>query len=580
MSLIQIQTKRSRDSPQTNIEREGLKTDKKPIGVRNEYHLKNVKKTEVQTSWGEKDVVLKTPNLSREQKALQMIRLKKRYKGRKTALSISHKKYKANVNANGYERQRDNTETTKEEADTMQVAAFTGGIIRTAVGGTHNATSRIQTAVNRGVSSALAADTRSSAGKIGLKAADTAISAVRESSRTLIQTRVDNSSVCDTGSQAAKQGADNMKLLSKTKAKIGKVFQGRIRTASAVNKRPEKESQRITKARERYIRKNRAAKAVSKGKKGKAVAQKSISFAGNIISSKGFYIIALAAALILICVTLVSGFISLLLSTISSLFSWFEPSGAGAVNSYQYLQQYKAAVQQIEAELQEDIDDEYEYTPEYRYDDSEITSLDQYGNMTLFVDENGVVAAAAVIEYMRGNDIIADETIRDVVDSFYSFSTSISNGYCPDCACMIDENKELTIENGDFSVSNTSYIESSDKYAVTFKGSCYEHTSSVYTELTVGTSDGDITGSGNAIINGNEWEITYNFDSDGYGKIDWDDITIKATTIYCDNPNHYIYEGEVKNLECDEAISELGFGEDQQTLFWTYYYYVGQGGIK
>ena len=145
---------------------------------------------------------------------------------------------------------------------------------------------------------------------------------------------------------------------------------------------------------------------------------------------------------------------------------------------------------------------------------------------------------------------------------------------------MKEENAELKAANGDFYVSNTAFVTSSGQYAVTFKGTCYEHTSSVWTDLTIATTDdGTITGTAYAGVSGSDWEVTYNIDSDGFNKIDWEDITIKTTTVYCDNPDHTIYKGKVTNYDVETALGKFGFTDDEKNLFWTYYYALEQGGI-
>ncbi|MBR1750297.1 MAG: hypothetical protein IJ740_05325, partial [Ruminococcus sp.] len=287
--------------------------------------------------------------------------------------------------------------------------------------------------------------------------------------------------------------------------------------------------------------------------------------------------IALGAGLVLLVVVLLTSFISMILSAISSMFSWLIP-GDG-MNPYQYLQQYYTRVQTLEETIQEGIDDDYEYTPEYRYDDTEITSLNQYGNLTLDVDMNAVIAAAAVKRFEVGDDMLTDDDLAEMIEYFYSYDHHIDTGYCPDADCMKDENVELTLADGDFSISSTNYVPSTNEYAVTFKGTCYEHTSSVWTDLTIATSDGSITGSAYANIYGSSWEITYNIGAAGYSTIDWDDITIKTTTIYCDNPNHNIYYGEVVNIDAETGLAEIGFTEDSEDIFWTYYSCLQEGGL-
>ena len=143
-----------------------------------------------------------------------------------------------------------------------------------------------------------------------------------------------------------------------------------------------------------------------------------------------------------------------------------------------------------------------------------------------------------------------------------------------------DEATELTAAAGDFYVSNTAYVASDNVYAVSFKGTTYEHTSSVWTDMTINTDDGGtITGAAYADVSGSDWEVTYNIGAEGYSHIDWNDITIKTTTIYCNNPNHNIYYGEVTNIDVETGLADIGFCEDLQSMFWTFYGWLQEGGI-
>lgn len=80
-------------------------------------------------------------------------------------------------------------------------------------------------------------------------------------------------------------------------------------------------------------------------------------------------------------------------------------------------------------------------------------------------------------------------------------------------------------------------------------------------------------------MNGSEWEVTYNIWGGSYSNIDWNDITIKTTTIYCDNSGHTIYHGEVVNSDVQTALDDLGFNDDEQELFWMYYAILQEGGF-
>ena len=578
---MNIRTQKARDTPETNIERDGIETQKLSAGVRNTFRIKSIKKTGINNTSENRNLVLKNPNVNREERLRQLRDIDRRkdyFRSRK--LRFARKKY---ITAKGEEESPNNITTVQSALEAAGGVVQSGGVIRTAVGGTRNTVGRIQTAVKNGVKVGSVKDVGRTLGGAAAAAKNAAFGSVKETGHSLLKTKIDKSTTTDTGTEAIKQGLTDMRYVENVRSGIYNTAQGGIKTARSVKEKSKEVGQDVQKIREKIIRKNRAKKAAKSGAKagGKAAgeaAKKSASVIGKVVTSKGFLVVALGGILILLCVNLMSGFISMILITLSSMFSWMDPKDPN-VDKYKYLKAYHEKVQEIEADIQVELDDVYVYTPEYRYDDSEITSLNQYGNTKISVDENGVIAAAALIEFKNSNDKISDETIIDVIGKFYEYWQDTENGYCPDNDCMKEE-AELTAAKGDFYVSNTAYVASSNEYAVTFRGTCYEHTSSVMTDLTIATTDdGSITGSCDAGVCGSDWEVTYNIGAEGFNKIDWNDITIKTTTIYCDNPNHNIFKGEVTNLDCETALGKLGFTDDETNLFWTYYYALEQGGI-
>lgn len=543
------------------MKREGIETQKKAVGVKNNYRIKSVKRTEIQTAWGKRDMALKKPNVSRKQR-----------------LKLSRQKYTV---AKADDESPNNIASVEDTVSVAQGVVQGGGVIHTAVGGTRNTAGRIQTAIKNGVRVGSVKDVGRTVGSAGTAFKNISENAVKEGGHSLLRTKIDKSTTTDTGTEDIKQGLTEIRYADNARKAVYNTAQGGIKTAQSIKETPKAVKNDVQKVREKIIRKNRAKQAQAAKKTGKAAgaaAKKTGGLIGKIVTSKGFIVVAIGGGLILLVVILVSGFLSTILSAISSMLSWSD-SNDDDVSTGEYLQAYHTQVQEIVSEIQSDLDGEFEYTPEYRYDGTEITSLNQYGNTTLSVDENAVIAAAAAMEFQNGNNTLSDDTFREVIEKFYEYTRSTSSGYCPDSDCMKDESVELNIEDGDFYVSDTTYVASDDVYAVTFKGDCYTHTSSVWTDLSIGTSDGTITGSAYANVNGSEWEVTFNMGSDSYDDIDWDDITIYTTTIYCDNPDHTIYTGEVTNFDAETALVNLGFDEDGQDLFWFYCEYVEQGGL-
>lgn len=522
--------------------------------------------------------MLKNPNVNRVERIRQIQQIKRRrdyFKNGK--VKLSRKKYSF---AKKEEESLNNIASVEATVSAVGGVVHTGGVIRTAVGSTRNTVGRIQTAVNNGVRIGSVKDVGHSMNTIYNSIGNVTSNVVKEGGHSLLRTKIDKSTTTDTGTEAVKQGITELRYADNARKAVYNTAVGGIKTARSIKETPMAVKNDVKKIREKIIRKNRAKQIANSKKSSKAAgaaAKKIASIAAKVVTSKGFIVIALAGGLILLVTTLLSGFVSVIVSSVSSMFSWATPKDDTTQSDY--LQAYHTQVQNIQSGIQEKIDSNYEYTAEYRYDGSEITSLDQYGNLTLAVDENAVIAAAAVKEFQVGNDTISDETISEVIEFFYTYSHSTETGYCPDFDCMKDESVKQKIADGDFSVLNTTYDAGTDQYAVIFKGSCYEHTSSVWTDLTIGTSEGTITGSAYAEVSVSDWEVTYNIGSDSYNDIDWNDITIKTTTIYCDNPGHTIYRGEVVNLDAETGLDGLGFSDDEKSMFWTYYALLEQGGF-
>ena len=94
MIRTQIETKRARDAPETNIERESIETQNESVGVRNKYRIKSVRQGDIQTAWGERDMVLKNPNVNREERLRQLCDIDRRkdyFKNRR--FTLVRKKY-------------------------------------------------------------------------------------------------------------------------------------------------------------------------------------------------------------------------------------------------------------------------------------------------------------------------------------------------------------------------------------------------------------------------------------------------------------------------------------------------------
>lgn len=570
MIQTQIETKRARDAPETNIEREGIETQNEAVGVRNKYRIKSVKKGDIQTSWGNRDMVLKNPNVNREERLRQLRDIDRRkdyFKHRR--FTLARKKY---TKTKGDDGSPNNIASVERTVAVAGGVVHAGGVIRTAVGGTRTAAGRIQTAVKSGVRLGSVKDVGRMAGGIGTAAKNTAAGAVGQAGHSLLRTKIDKTKTSDTGMEAIKQGLTDLRYADNARKAVHNTARAGIKTVRSIKDTPKAVKRDVRKFREKFIRKRRAKQLARR--KGKAAGGRLVNVFHRGKGSGGVIAIALAGVSILLIIVLLTSLLAMIISAICSLFSWLMP-GKGW-SPYEALLKYQLNVQKIQAQIQEEIDGDYVYTPEYRWDGSEITSLKQYGNLTLDVDVNAVIAAAAADRFQYGDDMLKNEDLKKWMEKFYTYEHHIDTGHCPSCDCKREE-KELTAS--DFSASETVYVQSTNSYNVTFKGSCYEHTSSVYTEIKIPLESGCINGSTSASVYGSNWQVVYNISADNYSKVKWDEITIKTTTIYCDKTDHKIYYGEVVNLDAKTGLDSIGFSQENESVFCAIYDVLQNGGV-
>lgn len=515
-------------------------------------------------------MVLKNPNVSREERLRQLRDIDRRkdyFKNRR--FTLARKKY---TKAKGDDGSPNNIASVERTVAVAGGVVHAGGVIRTAVGGTRTAAGRIQTAVKSGVRLGSVKDVGRVAGGIGTAAKNATVGAVRQTGHSLLRTKIDKTTTSDTGIESAKQGLTDIRYADNARKAVHNTASAGIKTVRSVKDTPKAVKRDVRKLREKLIRKCRT-KQIAR-RKGKAAGGRLMSVFHRGKGSGGVIAIALAGVSILLIIVLLTSLLAMIISAICSLFSWLMP-GKGW-SPYEALQKYQANVQKIQAEIQEEIDGDYVYTPEYRWDGTEITSLNQYGNLTLDVDVNAVIAATAADRFQYGDDMLKDEDLKKWMEKFYTYEHHIDTGHCPSCDCKREE-KELTAS--DFTASETVYVPSTNSYDVTFKGSCYDYTSSVYTEIKIPLESGCINGSTSASVYGSNWQVVYNIAGDNYSKVKWDEITIKTTTIYCDKTDHKIYYGEVVNLDAKTGLDSIGFSEENESVFCAVYDVLQNGGV-
>lgn len=308
------------------------------------------------------------------------------------------------------------------------VAVQAEGILRTAVKCGANGLGGIKTFVRRGVN----VGSIKNVGRIATAVNTTVSGAVKSAGDSLLRTKIDKSTITDTGTETIKQGltelryADNMRKAA-------------VNTAHGISKlkyTPKKKC-----VNKRLIRKN-----------SKKAARKAAANMRKMIFSKAGLIVLGVAAALLVLILLVNAVITIICSAISSLFSWLFPPSNNSGNSKtetEMLYDYRTAVVEYIDDKQQEINDivdgfvcdKRSYSPY-----SEITSLNQFGNKKITTEDYNEILAILAVKKYRQMDSDSDnmkamelnftaEEIAETVERFYVFEYSYSYGHCAGNDC-------------------------------------------------------------------------------------------------------------------------------------------------
>lgn len=308
------------------------------------------------------------------------------------------------------------------------VAVQAGGILRTAVKGGANGLGGIKTFVRRGVNVGSIKDV----GRIATAVNTSVSGVVKNTGNSLLRTKIDKSTITDTGTETIKQGLTELRYADN-------VRKAAVNTAHSISKlkyTPKKKC-----VNKRLIRKN-----------SKKAARKAAANMRKMIFSKAGLIVLGVAAALLVLILLVNAVITIICSAISSLFSWLFPPSNSSGNSKtetEMLYDYRTAVVEYIDDKQQNINnivdgfvcDKRSYSPY-----SEITSLNQFGNKKITTEDyNEILAILAVKKYrqMDGDSDNMDamelnftaEEIAETVERFYTFEYSYSYGHCAGNDC-------------------------------------------------------------------------------------------------------------------------------------------------
>ena len=533
---MEIQTERARNPPVNNIERGKLETRRAALGVDNRNVIKSARKSGIRSAARKKEYVLVKPR-----KIHGLVTVKK-------SSLIPHE---------------NSIMTAKPIGNTLP----TGGTIRTAVNSSRERNSRIHTVINKQKGkSAVAIKSKPESSKRHTP------NVIKDSVNRLIKTEVDHATTTDTGTEAAKYAVQNYQ---KGKSMIKTAVQGSVSAVREVEKTPAAVRQDVRKIREKMVRSNAARRKRRLGKKSRVPILSSglsgRSLAVRAVKTKTAPYIFVAVIAILLCVVLIFGLVPMIMSVISGIFSWTVPDGD--TTQSELFQNYRDKVKRAEDSIIAEIDDEVDYVPEYRYDGTEITSLKQYGDVVLNVDENAVVAAAAVLQFSEGSDDITDEKIAEIICDFFEIEVTKIKDYCDGHDCKKTSGTltfdDLTLYSGDFG----------GEYELEINGGCYEHTSSVYIDAVMPMDGGEVKTSGYAEVSGSGWRYKARIPKADYEKIKWEDMSLSYDTVYCDDPEHTKYFASVKYNSSDEVFAKLGFTKEQKDMYYTYYECMKNGGF-
>lgn len=509
-----------------------------------------------------KEILKASENL--EEKMLEADKLwRKKVKSRAVGLKergLKNRKYTfAKVDSEGSEA-IEMVQTVQSAGGTV---AQTGGMLRTSIKNTSNGIGNIKTMVKNGVK----LGSRKDISRIATSVRGNIANMAKDTGQQLLKTKIDKSKITDTGTEAIKQGLTDWRYADNARKVVLNTARTTVKAGYAVKNMP-----KDTKAQVQRIKKN--------AQRAKKAAQKTAVVIKKILTSKVGLIIILAVILLLLIIMLLNGLIAVICTTVSSLFSWMFPDGDTSDTAVQNnISTYISQIQQCETDVQAEIDAIVNgLAPEYRYDGTQIDGLNKFGNSDLqLVDYNAVLAVLATQKFQKILDngtadfTFTEEEIRNAVEMFYSFSYYYEYDYCPAWDCSIDENCLLSLSDGSFYVTSNVYNAEYGVYEITFEGPTYEHASSMTNDLEIYMIDGGtITGSWICSVYSGTWSTTYNFTPELYSQIDWNNVYLTVTTIYCNNPNHCYLYGQVVNYGLETVMRKANFNDEQREIYEIY----------
>lgn len=458
-------------------------------------------------------------------------------------------------------------EISQSVSDAADTVMLTGGTIRTAVQKSATGIGKIHTMVKHGVRLGTARDVGKVAASIGNGIRTGISNAAMQTGTSLLKTKIDKSTTTDTGTEAIKQALTDLRYADNTRKALQNTARGSIKATRAIRNMPRETRAQVQRIRKRAQKTGQAAK-------------KSADAIRKVLSTKAGRIIALGGLAVFLSVFLLNGLLTVIVSAAASLFSWLAPDGDTDDTTMQSnIRTYISQIEHIESEKQGEVNRIADsLTPEYKYDGTQITGLNRFGIKTIAPYDNyAVLAVLAVQKYRSVQDTgemdfhFTESEIRTAVEQFYTLNYHYEYSWCPGCDCSKDSDCTLSLADGGFRISGTSYDAADNSYTVTMTGPTYTHASSMFTKLDFHmTSGGSITGSGWADVGGGAWTKAYRIGADAYNRIDWSKCYLTVNTIYCNNPNHKYLYGQVVNLTEAQVLTKAGFTADEKQIYTAY----------
>ena len=320
----------------------------------------------------------------------------------------------------------------------VSAAVRTGGMIRTAVGGTGKAADKIATAVKTGHIFSRKSSVKD-LGIIATAVAGGVANVAKDTGQQLIRTKIDKSTVTDTGTETIKQGLTEIRYVDNARKVVLNTARTTVKAGTVVKNMPRDTKAQIERAKVKARKARENARKIRK--KSKEAAEKTAEVVKKIISSPFGKILLLIIGFIFLLFFLLAAMVTVICGLVNNLFGWAGGSseGGSSQNTSEVMEGYVSYAETYIDSVKDNIHnivDEFDCGERDFPPYEEISELNQFGNKILNdIDSNEVIAILATLRYGETDSdttemSFTDEEIADVIDHFYDF-----NYYYTHCSC-------------------------------------------------------------------------------------------------------------------------------------------------